>query len=176
MKKISKNDWIQIDSGYLDRLNEGIRNMEEHPEWTIGVNDLSRPAILELFREVVIEHLPARFPTMFRLDGSTFTNLVTGEVHEVEKALQDPVLALQTISRNVEEDFYLMCPDGEGEWRLQGFIGCFPNGFDPPARVGQSFRDIHQPVPHYNERIANGVDKFVRRMQGGDLVERFNVS
>lgn len=167
-----------MDRGYLDRLDERITAMEGNPQWTIGVNEISSPAIIELFRQVMIEHVPKRFPTMFRINDQTLTNLVTKKTFDLQQALQDPKLALQTLCRNVEEDFYLMCPDGNGEWRLQGFISCFPGGFDGPSRIGMSFRDIHVPVPHYEERIDKGVDKFVARMKagGGDLIQRFNVS
>lgn len=176
IEKVQKDDWIQMDCGYLDRLDERIGTMEAQPQWAIGVNDISTPAILELFREVMVKHVPQRFPTMFRLEGHKMTNLVTKKTYDVEQAQKDPVLALQTLCRNVEEDFYLMCPDGEGQYRLQGYISCFPGGFDGPSRIGMSFRDIHVPVPHYEERIANGVDKFVRRMKVGEWIQRFNVS
>jgi hypothetical protein len=166
-----------MDWGYLDRINERVPVMEANPQWTIGVNEISTPAILELFKEVMIEHVPKHFPSMFRLDGDILTNLTTQQTFDVERASKDPALALRTLCRNVEEDFYLMCPDGQGDWRLQGYISCFPGGFDGPSRMGMSFRDIHLPVPHYEERIANGVDKFVRRMKvDGQLVQRFNVS
>ncbi|KAI1187236.1 hypothetical protein F5B17DRAFT_400644 [Nemania serpens] len=176
IEKVQKDDWIQMDCGYLDRLDERIGTMEAQPQWAIGVNDISTPAILELFREVMVKHVPQRFPTMFRLEGHKMTNLVTKKTYDVEQAQKDPVLALQTLCRNVEEDFYLMCPDGEGQYRLQGYISCFPGGFDGPSRIGMSFRDIHVPVPHYEERIANGVDKFVRRMKVGEWIQRFNWS
>ncbi|KAJ5908933.1 hypothetical protein N7495_001615 [Penicillium taxi] len=177
IEKVPQSDWIQMDWGYLDRLNERVPVMEKNPQWTIGVNEISAPAILELFKEVMIDHVPKHFPSMFRLDGDILTNLITQQTFDVERASKDPHLALRTLCRNVEEDFYLMCPDGQGDWRLQGYISCFPGGFDGPSRVGMSFRDIHLPVPHYEERIANGVDKFVRRMKvDGQLVQRFNWS
>jgi hypothetical protein len=174
IEKVPQSDWIQMDWGYLDRLKERVPVMEENPQWTIGVNEISAPAILELFKEVMIDHVPKHFPSMFRLDGDILTNLITQQTFDVERASKDPHLAL---CRNVEEDFYLMCPDGQGDWRLQVYISCFPGGFDGPSRVGMSFRDIHLPVPHYEERIANGVDKFVRGMKvDGQLVQRFNAS
>ncbi|RDL36726.1 uncharacterized protein BP5553_06078 [Venustampulla echinocandica] len=39
-----------------------------------------------------------------------------------------------------------------------------------------SFKDIHGPVPHYQERIAKGVDRFVTRMKAGDNWQLFNVT
>ncbi|KAH8655380.1 hypothetical protein BX600DRAFT_500584 [Xylariales sp. PMI_506] len=176
IKQCPRNDWIQIDSGYLDRLEERVTTMNGNPNDTIGVNEISAPAILELFKLVIIEHIPKRFPTMFRLHRNILTNLVTGKAYDVQKASRDPELALRTLCENVEEDFYFMCPDNNGEWRFQGYIACFPGGFFSPSRVGMSFAEIHAPVPLYKQRIANGVDKFVRRMKGGDLIQRFNWS
>ena len=83
---------------------------------------------------------------------------------------------LRMLSENVEEDFYFMCPDEENIFRLQGYIAAFPGGFLSPGRVGQSMRQIHEPVPGYVERIGKGVDKYFQRMQGGQMIQRFNVS
>lgn len=140
------------------------------------MNEHSKEAVIELFTEVIIRHVPHRFPTMFKLEGNIFKNLITGKEYDTENGLQDAELALRILSENVEEDFYFMVPDGKGEWRFQGYIACFPGGFFSPQRIGESFREIHQPVPGYNERIANGVDKFVQRMKAGELIQRFNAS
>lgn len=150
--------------------------MNSNPQDTIGVNETSSSAILELFELVIVNHIPKRFPTMFRLVDGILTNLVTGKTYNCKEASKDPVLALKTLCENVEEDFYFMCPDGQGEWRFQGYIACFPGGFFSPSRVGMSFAEIHQPIPLFKERIGKGVDRFVSRMKGGDLIQRFNVS
>ncbi|KAF2715978.1 hypothetical protein K431DRAFT_299041 [Polychaeton citri CBS 116435] len=176
INKCPRDDWIQIDDGYLERLDERIHIMDADPDNTIGINLHSAAAIVELFKEVVIKHIPRRFPTMFRMEGRRFQNLVTGKSYDTQAGLADSSTALRILCENVEEDFYFMCPDGQGEWRLQGYIACFPGGFMSKARVGQSFREIHAPVPLYSERIANGVDKFVQRMKGGELIQRMNWS
>ncbi|KAI1326171.1 hypothetical protein F5Y16DRAFT_411069 [Xylariaceae sp. FL0255] len=144
-----------MDCGYLDRLDERIESL---------VNDISTLAIIELSKEFTLKYIPKHFPIMFKLKGGTLGNLGS----------TDPRLALQILCRNVEEDFYLICLDGEGQWYLQGYIACFSGGFDPLLRIGMSFKDIYAPVPYYEERIANGVDKFVRRMKDGRITQRFN--
>jgi hypothetical protein len=73
------------------------------------------------------------------------------------------------------EDFYLMCPDEEGDFCLHGFISCFPSGFLGPAKLGQSVREIHQPVPGYEERLGKSVDRYFKRMVPGQFVGRMNV-
>lgn len=83
---------------------------------------------------------------------------------------------LQLLGVNVEDDFFFMCPDeSDGEFRLRGCVACFPNGFLGPAHVGQSVREIHQPVPGYEERLGKGVDRYFQRIQPGKFVGRMNV-
>jgi hypothetical protein len=170
------DDWIQIDNGYLDRLAERKQIILDHPDKTIGVNDISSLAIHELWTEVV-RHILERFPTLFQLEGGdNFRNVVTCKAWRLSEVSQDSTKQLLMLSENIEEDFYFMCPDNETEFRLQGYLACFPGGFDAPSRVGLSVAEIHNPVPGYQERIKKGTDKFFSRMQGGAKVQRFNVS
>jgi len=69
-----------------------------------------------------------------------------------------------------------MCPDEENIFRLRGYIACFPGGFLSPARVGESIREIHQPVPGYEERLGKSVDRYFNRMVPGQFIGRMNVS
>lgn len=69
-----------------------------------------------------------------------------------------------------------MCPDSEEQYRLQGYIACFPGGFLSPARVGESVREIHKPVPGYEKKLGLSVDRYFGRMQPGDFIGRMNVS
>ena len=41
-----------MDNGYLERLDERITTMEDHPLWAIGTNEFSTPAIIELFNKL----------------------------------------------------------------------------------------------------------------------------
>lgn len=69
-----------------------------------------------------------------------------------------------------------MCPDHDGQYRLQGYIACFPGGFLSPARVGESVREIHKPVPGYERKLGLSVDRYFGRMIPGDFIGRMNVS
>lgn len=174
IKKISKSEWIRVDRGYLDRIAERKDTMRKYPDDVFGTNDIVNPAIEELFREIIITLLPVRFPTMFKIKRGVFHNLATKESYQLEGI--NHMEMLRILGENVEEDFYIMCPDGHGEWRLQGYIACFPGGFLSPSRVGMSTRQIHQPVPGYEQRIGKGVDRFMQQLEPGTYVERMNVS
>ncbi|KAL6859660.1 hypothetical protein J3F83DRAFT_748510 [Trichoderma novae-zelandiae] len=176
IKKMPRNDWIRIDSGYPDRIRQRQTIMREHAGDAIGTGPIVNPAIAELYEEVMANHLPARYPTMFRIEASRLLNSVTGKSHSVNAADLTHAEMLRNLGESVEEDFYIMCPDEQGEIRLQGYVACFPGGFLSLARVGMSMRDIHQPVPGYAERIANGADRHLERLSPGIFIERMNWS
>ncbi|KAK9425246.1 hypothetical protein SUNI508_13229 [Seiridium unicorne] len=176
ISKMDKSEWIRIDRGYLRRLQERDRIMEGSRPEVIGSGPTVNLAIEELYEEIMIQFLPKRFPTMFSCIEKTFLNKVTGRTYSVDLAAIDHDTMLRNLGENVEEDFYFMCPDDQDELRLQGWIACFPGGFSTTARKGMSMREIHQPVPGFQQRIAKGSDLTMARLQPGDFIERFNVS
>lgn len=147
----------------------------EHPETCVGTSETANPAIRELYEEVMLDLLPKRFPTMFRVKGDMFYNLVTGTRHRISSALRDHASMLRHLAENVEEDFYFMVPDAQNEFVLQGFVACFPQGLLPPAKVGMSVSEIHKPVPGYEGRLKKGVNRCFERMERGQSVARLNV-
>lgn len=172
---MDKEDWIRFDKGYLKRLEERIEIMDAHPRESIGSGPEVNNAIEELYESIMIDFLPCRFPTMFALQGKELRNKVTGKVYSVEISKLDHVRMLRNLGENVEEDFYFMCPDGNGELRLEGWIACFPGGFLTTSRKGHSMRQLHQPVPGYKHRLATGADRRLTQLEAGEFIERYNV-
>ena len=175
IKKTAKEDWIKIDRNYLDRVNLRKQLLEDFPETCMGSSDISHPAICELYKEVLLKLLPKQYPSMFRISGDVFFNLITGSRHRISTALTNPRSMLRYLGENVEEDFYLMVPDPQREFVLEGFVSCFPQGFIPLSRVGQSVSQIHEPVPGYASRLNNGVNKCFERLDRGQSIGRLNV-
>ena len=164
-----------MDRGYLRRINLRKRLMRENHEICIGSNEEYKPAIQELYEEIMIEHLPKRYPTMFSIKHGVFRNHVTGDSFPASSAGMSSTAMLEALVETVEEDFYFMCPDVEGDFRLQAYNATFPQGLLSSSRMGWSIRQIHQPVPTYEGRLSNGVDRHFRRMSPGDSVSRVNV-
>ncbi|KAE8392364.1 hypothetical protein BDV23DRAFT_181765 [Aspergillus alliaceus] len=158
IQKQTRSSWIRIDSGYLKRLEERRGLVEDKPELIIGTGKIVNPAIEELYKEIMIKYLPQRFPTMFKIRGNLVDNLATGSNYPSTTAGLTPAVMLRYLSENVEEDFYFMCPDPDGQFRLRGYIACFPGGFLSPARLGAS------------------VDRYFSRMEPGQFIGRMNWS
>lgn len=176
--KSSRDHWIRMDRDYLNRIEMRKALLRDHDETIIGVNSIVAPAIEELYEEIMLDYLPQRYPSMFqRRKGGKIENLVTGATYPDSLAgAGDPATMLRLMGQHVEEDFYIMCPDEAEEYRLQGYVACFPGGFLALARVGMSMRDIHKPVPGFEERIGKSVDRYFRRMEPGNFIGRMNVS
>ena len=170
-----KQDWIRIDCNYLERITLRKNLVKLHPEICMGTSETANPAVRELYEEVMLDLLPKRFPGMFQIKGDVFHNLVTGTRHRISSTLLDHVSMLRHLAENVEEDFYFMVPDVQDEFVLQGFVGCFPQGFLPTTRVGMSVSEIHKPVPGYEGRLKKGVKRCFERMERGQSVGRLNV-
>src|ERR1700722_992928 len=65
--KTPRSEWIEMDSGYLNRIKDRMNLMRTHPDQAhiVGTNAIVNPAICELYTEIMIEYLPQRYPTMF---------------------------------------------------------------------------------------------------------------
>ena len=149
--------------------------MDDFPKVCLGTSKASYPAIRELYEEIILDLLPKRFPTIFQIKGDVFYNLVTGWQHRISTALRDHTAMLSHLATNVEEDFWFMVPNERNEFVLQGFVACFPQGLLPPAKVGMSVSEIHEPVPGYDGRLKKGVVRCFERMERGSSVARLNV-
>ncbi|KAI1479810.1 hypothetical protein F4774DRAFT_418650 [Daldinia eschscholtzii] len=193
IQKRVRSDWIRMDRGYLSRIEERLPLIRNKAEFTIGTGEVVNPAIEELYEEIMIRYLPARFPTMFKTQGGKLVkNLATGTTYPLTTTGLTHAQMLAYMGENVEasidtssvypattssiEDFYFMCPDPNGDYRLQGYIACFPGGFLSPARVGESVREIHKPVPGYERKLGLSVDRYFARMKPGDFIGRMNWS
>jgi hypothetical protein len=59
---------------------------------------------------------------------------------------------------------------------LQGYVTCFPAGFNTKEKFGLKLRDIHKPVPGYKEKLELSMDRTFDRLEVGKVIKRSNVS
>lgn len=156
--------------------------MKENGEIVVAANPCVTASVQEFYAWLLGTYLPLRFPTMFAISPASdktqpaFHNLVTDESHPLI-APTDPVAAFSILGGLVDDDFLLLLPaeDGDG-YRLQGFVTCFPNGFNTKEKLGLRLREIHAPVPGYKKRLELSMDRFFGRVEVGWWGRRVNVS
>jgi hypothetical protein len=106
MKRV-RSEWIRMDKGYLARIEERLPLIRDKPELTLGTGPKVNPAIKELYEEIMIRHLPARYPTMFERRGELVKNLATGTIYPLATDGLTHEQMLAYLGENVEVSFLL---------------------------------------------------------------------
>ena len=91
---------------------------------------------------------------------------------------------LDRAARLVPEDLLLLAPFADDvadnaamvKWHLVAASLCFPAHWILAEKMGKPLAAIHDPVPHYDERLAGPVDRFFNKMTIGPISARMNWS
>jgi Protein of unknown function (DUF3445) len=67
---------------------------------------------------------------------------------------------LELAALQVQEDLIVLVRS-EDTWRFGAGVVCFPSHWVPSEKLGLPMTDVHEPVPHYNEELAQRVDRFL---------------
>ncbi|RFU26175.1 hypothetical protein B7463_g10172, partial [Scytalidium lignicola] len=173
------SDLIVMDKNYLDRLQLRKQIIRDHYPIAIACLPPAKPAVDEFYTYLLGTHLPTRFPRMFKISmdekhPSHVLNVVTNEYLPLEPPL-NPEKALQIIGENLDEDILFLLPSEDGDgYVLNGYITCFPSGFNTREKLGLKLRNIHTPVPGYKEKLEKSMDRFFDRIEVGKIVLRSN--
>lgn len=138
--------WIEVDADYAADLAEKRRLLREAPTQVLAC----LPQGLAGSREVLAlleSHLPRYFPAL------------TPPVESADETLHPIAQA----ALKVQEDLCVMSLE-RGEWVLTAAAVCFPNRWDLTAKIGRSLMGIHQPVPHYAEKIGAATDSLFNKL------------
>jgi hypothetical protein len=184
-----------MDKNHKDRMELRRQLIKDHNDIVVGVNndDDIRPAVYELYTYLFGTYLPGRYPTMFKLERADYEtgkitflhNNITSELFPVRPSPTKPTsFWLELLGRTIDEDFLLLLPSktadekegGDTSYVLEAYITCFPSGFNPREKLGKKLRDIHGPVPGYQEKIAGSMDRFFDKIEVGKYVKRVNWS
>ncbi len=79
--------------------------IKNKPEFTIGTGEKVNLAIQELYEEIMVRYLPARYPTMFQARGNVVENLATGTTYPLTTTELTHAQMLTYMGENVEVSF-----------------------------------------------------------------------
>ena len=135
---------------------------------SIAGSEQARAEVLDLLADL----LPRRYPGWFNRDGATLRNRLTHEDWDLSRPAYDP---LELAGRLVQEDLCLIDTAGESPV-LSAAVLCAPSRWRLTEKIGLKLEAVHGPVPMYAERLASPVDRFMRNLRPGKVVERLNWS
>ncbi|HEX6111933.1 MAG TPA: DUF3445 domain-containing protein [Geminicoccaceae bacterium] len=171
IKALDLADWIEVDERFAAQLGERRRLLDERRADVLAGLPESAPGQQELL-ELLLDHLPERFPERYGRSARRILNRTTGESFEIEAWEAAP---LELAGRLVQEDLCLMRP-GEAGYRLVAAVLCFPAHWRLSDKVGRPLDVIHRPVPGFGELLAPTVDRFFANIQVARPVWRVNWS
>ena len=156
VRNMDLDGWIEIDAHYAAELAQKRHLLENRKADVLAV----LPEGLRGSEEVLdrlIAYLPTRFPERF-----------TTKI-EIDRSLHP----LESASLLVQEDLAVMSPQ-DGQWVLTAAAICFPSRWDLASKIGTNMHDIHEPVPHYEERIGYATDAMFDKLTPDRPVWRIN--
>lgn len=81
---------------------------------------------------------------------------------------------LDAVARVGWEDLCLLLPGPDGAPMLVGAAVAFPTDWRVSEKIGRALTPIHAPIHGYAERLAGGVDHFLRTLAPGPIFGRAN--
>ena len=139
-------NWIEIDKFYEDDIALKKKLLKERPD-RVFVSTPQGDAGSREVLDALLTFLPNRFPNEWAAPISV-----------------DPHLhPLKAASLLVQEDLCLMTQQGQ-DWVLTAGSICFPSRWDPRDKIGKSLLGIHEPVPHYDEKIGVATQSLFDKM------------
>ncbi len=174
LKALDLRDWIEIDTSFAAQLAKRRALIEERRDDAVCLalpeSRVGQAEVLTL----LLDHLPARFPEIYRRSPTAIENLATGERFELElEAWREAPLELS--GRLIQEDLCLM-RRGETGYRLIAGVLCFPSHWRLADKLGRPLDLIHGPVPGFGEQLAATVDRFFANLKVERPVWRANWS
>ena len=108
-------------------------------------------------------------------------NHITSHHHAPLPDIDHTQHPLEAAARLVPEDLLLLAPrrqnnSDDPSWHLEAAALAFPAHWVLAEKMGQPMQMIHQPVPHYDERLTRPVDRFFTAMKIGPISSRMNWS
>ena len=146
LKPLDVSGWIDADARLAADLAENERLAATR--WSeVFASEPGTEAAQAEELALLLEHLPARFPDLYRREGDT--------MHVAGRTIPlDAAPALWTAARLVQEDLMLM-RRGDAGWRLAAASLSFPSSWKLDEKFGRPIHEVHAPVPGFAAGTRN---------------------
>lgn len=122
--------------------------------------------------ELVVAHVTARYPDLYRLEGRRLTVLPTGRSFDLDDESEPPLFIVGHI---VSDDLLILTPTEAG-YRLVAAVLCFPSAWSLVDRFGQTLDGLHEAVPGYQSKLAKVMNRIFENLKVDQPVWRVNWS
>lgn len=163
---LDPDEAISIDRHYPEQIEQRRALLATWGREVAAAESGAEPACRELV-ERLTDLLPRRYPTLFENRVEGLHNGLTGETWPADAD------ALTAAALLVQEDLCLLELRDGLPYLIAGTL-CFSPGWRLLEKLGQPLGLVHQKVPFFADRLERPVDRLMRHLQRGKLVERLN--
>jgi dimethylamine monooxygenase subunit A len=150
LKPLDPAEWIDVDDKLPEYLREKERLAAAVPDEVFAASAGTEAAQAEVLT-LLAEHLPARFPEIYRRHGSDMEIVPGGRRVALDAAGVPPLWIAAAL---VQEDLIIM-RRGETGWRLAAASLSFPSSWSLREKFGRPIDEVHGPVPGFGGGTRN---------------------
>lgn len=172
LRPLDLADWTEAGPDFHAQLVEK-RRLYAAIRPNVHVEEPETEAAQREVLALLAEHLPVRFPDIYRRHGNRIE--IDGmDAVDVGASTPDP---LRSAALLVAEDLILMRRSDSG-WRLAAGSLCFPSHWVLKEKFGRPMQEIHQPVPGFGPgtRMADIINRMFDSLKVEQPMQRFNWS
>ena len=174
LRSRAEADWLPHDDAFgnhksrADQLSRKASLLDTSRHEVFACDGTSLAACAEV-RDMVKAHLETHHDG--RSDGDAARLSAHSDMHPLEQA-----------ARAVPEDLLVLAPRNRApdaavlDWVLVSAALAFPAHWVLAEKMGRPLAGIHEPVPHYEERLERPMDRFFTAMTVGPISHRWNWS
>ncbi|KZL83010.1 mannosyl transferase [Colletotrichum incanum] len=174
LRSIQPEEWIELDNHFPKFHTDKTNRIQERGEKCFGADPEAYPAAMELLEELV-QYLPARYPTLFKRTAVGIDNKWSGESFNIiETPLKEDPMAIA--AKLVQDDLAIMIERPDGKYYFLAGAILLAGFWRLGDKFGMSLEEIHTSgdVPHYKEKLHNGMASFFKRLRCDQIYSRNN--
>ena len=177
LRSLDLANWLEFDANYDAELDLKRVLYRTHPYQVFASMPEGLTGSWETL-DLISEFLKTQPATFYESGFSHSDFAESNEGLSLRTKLETPSGSrldhpLVSASLLVQEDLCVMSRLN-GEWVLTAASVCFPSRWDLTEKIGKSLQEIHNPVPHYKERIGTATDTMFDKFDASRPVWRLN--
>lgn len=165
IRSLNFEDWIELDSDWTKfHERKKQRLAQENNEELWAVDPRAEDAAYETL-ELLVDYLPARYPTLFETTATGIRIIPTDEEFNTTSR-PTPVNPMVIVANLLQDDVAIMIEDGDGQYYLRAGAILLAGFWRLKDKIHLPLYRIHTDgdVPEYKEKLQTPMDRFFTKL------------
>lgn len=165
IRSLNFKEWIELDNDWMKfHKRKQERMAQENAEELWAVDPRAEDAAYETL-ELMVDFLPARYPTLFERTDTGIRIIPTDEVYETT-ARPTPVNPMVIVANLIQDDVAIMIEGDDGQYYLRAGSILLAGFWRLKDKIHMPLYKIHTEgeVPEYKEKLQTPMDRFFTKL------------